>query len=73
MEYIDVHDLPEEQARLVASFVEFLRKSQREHPDATIQERDWQTASIASFVKDWENDEDAIYNDWRKHYHMQEG
>ena len=73
VEHIDVHDLPEEQAKFVAAFVEFLRGLQRQHPDSSSQEGDWQKASIASFAKDWDNDEDAIYNDWRKHYHIQEG
>lgn len=73
MEHIDVHDLPEEQARFVAAFVEFLRRLPHEHPDSTAQERDWQKTSIASFVKDWDNDEQDIYNNWRKHYRVQEG
>lgn len=30
MDSIDVHDLPEEEARLVAAFVEFLRRRQRQ-------------------------------------------
>jgi hypothetical protein len=73
MEHIDVHDLPEDQAQFVAAFVEFLRTWQRQHQDTTAEERDWQRASIASFVKDWDNDENAIYDDWRKHYHVREG
>ena len=73
MEHIDVHDLPEEQAQLVAAFVEFLRRSPRERPDSTAQERGWQKTSIAGSVEDWDNDEQAIYSDWRKHYHVQEG
>jgi hypothetical protein len=73
MKHIDVHDLPEEQAGLVAAFVEFLRRLPREHPDSTAQERDWEKTSIASFVTDWDNDEQAIYNDWRQHYHLREG
>jgi len=70
MERIDVHDLPEEQARLVAAFVEFLREWQRADQDSTEQERDWHKASIASFAKDWDNNEDAIYDNWQEHYHV---
>ena len=32
MDHIDVHDLPEEEARLIATFVEFLRR--RKQPTA---------------------------------------
>ncbi|MEZ4713331.1 MAG: hypothetical protein R3A44_39460 [Caldilineaceae bacterium] len=31
-------------------------------------EVDWQELSLSSFEKDWDNDEDAIYDDWRTHY-----
>ena len=39
MESIDVHDLPEDEAEIVAAFVEFLKQrrqqqAQREHPPA---------------------------------------
>ena len=70
MEQIDVHDLPEEQAQLVAAFVEFLRGWQRTDQDSTEQEHDWQRASLASFAKDWDNDQDAIYDNWQEHYHV---
>jgi len=30
MDQIDVHDLPEEEARLIAAFVEFLRRQRQE-------------------------------------------
>ena len=35
MDHIDVHDLPEDEARLIATFVEFLR---RRKPSTTAQE-----------------------------------
>jgi hypothetical protein len=70
MEKIDVHDLPEEQVQLVAAFVEFLRGWQRTDHDSTEQEHDWQRASLASFAKDWDNDQDAIYDNWQEHYHV---
>jgi hypothetical protein len=47
MDSIDVHDLPEEQAQLVAAFVEFLRQQQRE---AAGQERDWAAGAATSFA-----------------------
>ncbi len=32
------------------------------------QETDWMAMSLDSFQKDWDNPEDAIYDDWRDHY-----
>lgn len=31
-------------------------------------EEDWQALSLSMFEKDWDNEEDAIYDDWRTHY-----
>ena len=76
MEHIDVHDLPEEQTRLVQRFVDFLREQCRKGeaiPDAEMLESDWASGAIASFAKDWDNESDAIYDDWRKHYNVSEG
>ena len=76
MDHIDVHDLPEEQARLVQRFVDFLREQGRKEevlPDAERLEQDWASGAIASFAKDWDNESDAIYDDWREHYHVSEG
>lgn len=29
---------------------------------------DWQALGLAAFEKDWDNPEDAIYDEWRIHY-----
>lgn len=29
---------------------------------------DWQELSLSAFEKDWDNEEDAIYDNWRTHY-----
>jgi hypothetical protein len=39
MESIDVHDLPEDQAQLVAGFVEFLRRRRQHQPQAAAAQR----------------------------------
>jgi hypothetical protein len=72
MDSIDVHDLPEEQAQLLAAFVEFLRQRREEAAarEALVQERDWAAVAEQSFAKDWDNEEDAIYDNWREHYHV---
>lgn len=31
-------------------------------------EEDWQALSLSAFEKDWDNEEDAIYDDWRTLY-----
>lgn len=72
MDSIDVHDLPEEQAQLLAAFADFLRQRRSTAAqEAEAVERAWgAAAATTSFAKDWENDEDAIYDNWREHYHV---
>jgi len=75
MESIDVRDLPEDQAQLVAAFVEFLRhklRKVRDQQDAQAQEQEWSAGAVTRFANDWENDQDAIYDKWREHYHVPE-
>lgn len=74
MDSIDVHDLPEEQAQMLAAFVEFLRRQRQEDAarEDLIHERDWAAVAAPSFTKDWDNEEDAIYDNWREHYHVPE-
>lgn len=36
-------------------------------------EADWSALSLSTFQKDWDNPEDVIYDDWRKHYGVSEG
>ena len=31
-------------------------------------EVDWQDLSLSAFEKEWDNEEDAIYDNWRTHY-----
>ena len=76
MESIDVRDLPEDQAQLVAAFVEFLRHKRRTSGDVTegeSEEQDWGAGAVASFAKDWDNEQDAIYDNWKERYHIPEG
>lgn len=76
MESIDVHDLPEEQAQLVAAFVEFLRRKRytgRAIPEAEDEDEGWAEGAAMSFAEDWNNDQDAIYDRWREYYHVSEG
>lgn len=36
-------------------------------------EADWSAMSLAAFEKDWDNPEDAIYDNWRDHYGVPAG
>lgn len=36
-------------------------------------EADWQELSLTAFENDWDNEEDAIYDDWRTHYGVSAG
>ena len=74
MDSIDVHDLPEEQAQLLAAFVAFLRRQQQEAAtrDALAQEQGWAALAAQRFANDWDNEDDAIYDNWREHYHVRE-
>lgn len=37
------------------------------------EELDWQQLSVSSFTADWDNPEDAIYDNWRELYGLSEG
>jgi hypothetical protein len=76
MDSIDVRDLPEEQAQLVSEFVEFLRQklgTAQAVPEEEAAEQGWGEAAAMSFAKDWDNEQDAVYDNWREHYHVPEG
>ena len=36
-------------------------------------EADWSAIGLAAFEKDWDNPEDAIYDNWRAHYGVPAG
>jgi hypothetical protein len=76
MESIDVRDLPEDQAQLVAAFVEFLRHKLRTSAavtEAQGEEQEWGAGAVTSFGKDWDNEQDAIYDNWKERYRVPEG
>ena len=41
--------------------------------DEPSEEVDWSALSLSTFQKDWDNPEDAIYDDWRKLYGVSTG
>jgi hypothetical protein len=72
---IDIHDLPKEQKNLIHDFVEFLRrkcKTNQSIREEREKEREWSSVAISSFAKDWDNEKDALYDNWREHYHVPE-
>jgi hypothetical protein len=74
MDHIDGHDLPEEDARLIAAFVEVLCRRRQEEAvrEAQANERDWTDVAARAFARDWDNSEDAVYDTWREHYDVPE-
>ncbi|MBS1250481.1 MAG: hypothetical protein MAG431_02075 [Chloroflexi bacterium] len=32
------------------------------------EETDWRNLSLTAFTSDWDNPDDAIYDNWREHY-----
>lgn len=74
MDQIDVRDLSEDEARVLAAFVEFLRHRRQEQviQEVQAQEHDWDASAVTAFARDWDNSEDAVYDNWREHYHVPE-
>ena len=35
--------------------------------------KQWDSLAISGFAEDWENQKDAIYDNWEKYYHVQKG
>ena len=34
------------------------------------EESDWRNLSLAAFATDWDNPDDAVYDNWREHYNV---
>jgi hypothetical protein len=41
--------------------------------EAEAEEQGWSADAVTSFAKDWDNKQDAIYDDWKERYHVSEG
>ncbi len=69
---VDVHDLTEEQVKLVQEFVEFLRRKfdTKMLREEKMKEKEWPMLAITSFAEDWENEKDAVYDNWKELYHV---
>jgi AbrB family looped-hinge helix DNA binding protein len=33
-------------------------------------DKEWAALSNSSFTKEWDNEKDTIYDNWKKHYHL---
>lgn len=67
---IDIYDLPDEEVKLVQDFVDFLKM--KLSVKRLIKEEDiqWGKLAVASFAQDWDNEKDALYDNWREAYHV---
>jgi len=41
--------------------------------DDALENIEWMRLGLRSFQQDWDNEEDAIYDNWREHYGVSEG
>ena len=56
--------LSDVQAEKALAFIEFLLSQERFEEER----RDWQNASEQAFARLWDNEHDAIYDNWRELY-----
>ena len=45
---------------------EFIREEEQ-------RDNHWGSLAISGFAEDWENQKDAIYDNWENYYHVQKG
>ena len=45
---------------------EFIREEEQ-------RDNHWGSLAISEFAEDWENQKDAIYDNWENYYHVQKG
>lgn len=45
---------------------EFIREEEQ-------RDKHWGSLAISVFAENWENQKDAIYDNWEKYYHVQKG
>ncbi len=82
MDHIDVRDLSEEEARFIAALVEFLRCQRQEAAQQEMRQAEapppprpfavWPLGVKDALNRDWDNNEDAIYDNWKEHYQAPE-
>jgi len=67
--HIDVQDLSPAEVMYVQKIVDDLKaKSRTEDSD-----NDFAAASAGSFADDWENEKDALYDNWKERYDVPQG
>jgi len=70
-EEIDVKDLPEDEKNLVRDFITLLKSRREARQHAQELEREWGALITSGFASDWDNEKDAVYDNWRELYHVQ--
>ena len=59
-----VQQLDDDQAKKVLAFIEFVLSQARFEEER----REWHVASEETFARIWDNEHDAIYDNWRELY-----
>ena len=54
-------------------FVLHLEAQVAGQPESTAESLAWTQLSQDAFAEDWDSEEDAIYDDWEKHYGLRQG
>jgi hypothetical protein len=66
--FVTSQTLPEQKRLLLARML--LDSVLETEKPIQIDQADWRVLSLSQFQEGLDNDEDAIYDDWRKHYHV---
>jgi hypothetical protein len=70
-EEIDLKDLPEDEKNLVRDFITLLKNRREAGQHAQELEREWGALTTSGFASDWDNEKDAVYDNWKELYHVQ--
>ncbi len=70
-EEFDVKDMPEDEKNLVKDFIALLRNRREAKKHTEESEKDWGALITSGFANDWDNEKDAVYDNWKERYHVQ--
>ncbi len=70
-EEFDVKDMPEDEKNLVKDFITLLKSRREARQHVQELEKDWGALITSGFANDWDNEKDAVYDNWKELYHVQ--
>ena len=72
-EFWDTHSVADYPSRVVAAEYRPDDEPPRNVDQSAAEENDWRALSLDSFQQDWDNPEDAVYDNWREVYGVPAG